>query len=90
MPRFAKVRSSLARGFRFPCRILQAFHQPTQVKGCLLYTSILPGLILRRAPYCIAARPLEEPAYRTIGLALRSREAASLATQRFLEYLDCR
>ena len=57
---------------------------------CGLGVSILPGLILRRAPYRIAARPLEEPAYRTIGLALRSREAASLATQRFLEYLDCR
>ena len=57
---------------------------------CGLGVSILPGLILRRAPYRIAARPLEEPAYRTIGLALRSREAASHATQRFLEYLDCR
>ncbi len=57
---------------------------------CGLGVSILPGLILRRVPYRIAPRPLDVPAYRNIGLALRSREAASLATQRFLEYLDCR
>ncbi|RDB62411.1 LysR family transcriptional regulator [Gordonibacter sp. 28C] len=55
-----------------------------------LGVSVLPELILRRAPYRIVARPLDEPVFRTIGLVLRTREAASLATQRFLEYLDCR
>lgn len=57
---------------------------------CGLGVSILPELILKRAPYRIVAKPLEVPAFRTIGLALRSRGGASLATQRFLEYLDCR
>lgn len=52
--------------------------------------SVLPGLILRRAPYRIAVRPLEIPAYRSIGLALKSRKTASLAAKRFLEYLDQR
>ena len=55
-----------------------------------LGVSVLPELILRRAPYRIVAKPLDEPVFRTIGLVLRSRAAASLATQRFLEYLDCR
>ena len=49
--------------------------------------SILPELILRRAPYRIAARELDVPAYRNIGLALKSRRNASLAVKRFLEYL---
>ena len=49
--------------------------------------SILHRLILKRTPYRFAARPLEEPAFREIGLALRSRAGASLAVQRFLEYL---
>lgn len=52
--------------------------------------SVLPGLILRRVPYRIAVRPLEIPAYRSIGLALKSRKTASLAVKRFLEYLDQR
>ena len=43
MPRFPKERSSLPRGFRFPCRILQAFHQPTQVKG---YDVALLGFLI--------------------------------------------
>ena len=33
--------------------------------------SILPGLILRRIPYKLAIRPLDVPASRTLGLALR-------------------
>ncbi|MEG2024300.1 MAG: LysR family transcriptional regulator [Gordonibacter sp.] len=57
---------------------------------CGLGVGILPELILKRVPYRIAVRPLAEPAFRTIGLALRSKEGASLATKRFLEYLDCR
>lgn len=52
--------------------------------------SLLHRLILTRTPYRFAARPLEEPAYRDIGLALRSRTGASLAVQRFLEYLKYR
>lgn len=52
--------------------------------------SILPELILKRVPYRIAARELDVPAYRKIGIALRSRKSASLAVKRFLEYLPCR
>ncbi len=55
-----------------------------------LGVSILPGLILRRSPYRILARPLDVPASREICLALRDRKTASLAVKRFLEYLDFR
>ena len=53
-----------------------------------LGVSILPSLILRRMPYHLAIRPLEEPAYRELGFVLRSREETSLAMKRFLQYLD--
>lgn len=52
--------------------------------------SILPELILKRAPYRIAVKGLDVPAYRNIGIALRSRKNASLAVRRFLEYLQYR
>lgn len=52
--------------------------------------SILPQLILKRVPYHIVAKELEVPAYREIGLALRNQKTASLAVQRFLEYLHFR
>lgn len=52
--------------------------------------SILPQLILNRAPYRIVTKELDVPAYRKIGLALRDRKAASLAVKRFLEYLPFR
>lgn len=55
-----------------------------------LGVSILPELILRRVPYRIAARELEPPAYRRIGVVLRNRKSAPLAVRRFLEYLPCR
>ena len=55
-----------------------------------LGVSILPKLILRRIPYCIAARGLEPPAYRSIGLALRDRKTAPPAVRHFLEYLRYR
>ena len=55
-----------------------------------LGVSILPQLILKRIPYRIAARELDVPAYRNIGLALRDRKTASLAVKRFLEYLPYR
>lgn len=52
--------------------------------------SILPELILRRVPYRIITRELEVPAFRKIGVALRSKKTASLAVKRFLEYLEYR
>lgn len=52
--------------------------------------SILPQLILKRVPYKIVAKELDVPAYRNIGLALRSRKSASLAVKRFLDYLQYR
>lgn len=52
--------------------------------------SILPELILKRVPWHIVAKELDVPAYRQIGLVLRSRKTASLAVRRFLEYLDYR
>lgn len=52
--------------------------------------SILPELILKRIPYRIVAKELDVPAYREIGLALKSRKNASLAVRRFLDYLNNR
>lgn len=52
--------------------------------------SILPELILKRIPYHIVAKELEIPAYRNIGLVMRSKETLSLATKRFIEYLPFR
>lgn len=52
--------------------------------------SILPNLILRRIPYHVVVRPLEKPAFRTIGLAMKNRKNASAAMKKFLEYLDYR
>lgn len=52
-----------------------------------LGSSILPELILRRTPYRIVAKELEVPAYRNIGLAMRSKELLPTAAKRFLEYL---
>lgn len=52
--------------------------------------SILPELILRRTPYRIVAKPLDVPANRTIGLAMRSRKTASLAVKKFIDYLSYR
>ena len=52
--------------------------------------SILPELILQRIPYQILAKELETPAFRTIGIAARERQALPLAAKRFLEYLPYR
>ena len=52
--------------------------------------SILPELILQRIPYHIVAKELEAPAYRNIGIAMRSRKSLSIAVRRFLEYLPYR
>ena len=55
-----------------------------------LGVSILPQLVLRRIPYRIALRPLAQPAFRWIGLAMRRGEELSPAAKKFLEYLSFR
>lgn len=52
--------------------------------------SILPELILKRNPYRIVVKELEIPAYRNIGIAMRSQKELSLAAKRFLVYLPYR
>lgn len=52
--------------------------------------SILPQLILKRVPYNIVIKELDIPAYRNIGLALQNKKTASLAVNRFLDYLQFR
>ncbi len=52
--------------------------------------SILPQLILKRVPYHIVIKELDIPVYRNIGLALRNKKTASLAVNRFLDYLQFR
>lgn len=49
--------------------------------------SILPELILERAPYDLAIRPLDVNPIREIGFAVRSQAGASLAVRTFEEYL---
>lgn len=51
---------------------------------------ILPDMILKRVPYRMTVRPLEQPYYREIGLAMKRREHLTPATQKFIEYLDYR
>ncbi len=48
---------------------------------------ILPELILRRIPYRVAIRPLAEPFYRQIGLAMKDRAHLTPAVRKFTEYL---
>lgn len=52
--------------------------------------SILPQLILKRIPFRIVVKELEIPAYRDIGLVFKDKFSMSLATKRFLDYLDYR
>lgn len=52
--------------------------------------SILPELILKRAPYEIVAKELDVPAFRRIGIGMREQKSLSLAAKRFLEYLPNR
>lgn len=52
--------------------------------------SILPELILQRIPHNIVIKSLDEPAYRDIVIAFRSRETISLAVNQFLNYLHYR
>ena len=52
--------------------------------------SILPDLILQRIPYQIEIRPLRQPYYRPIRLAMKHRNHLTPAVQKFIEYLPCR
>lgn len=52
--------------------------------------AILPQLILKRVPYNILAKELDVPAYRDIGLVLKSRKNASAAVKKFIKYLRYR
>lgn len=47
--------------------------------------SVLPGLILRDAPFPLAVLPPETPTERKVGIALRSMDAASAATRAFID-----
>ena len=47
--------------------------------------SMLPGLILRDAPFPLAVLPPETPTERKVGIALRSMDAASAATRAFID-----
>lgn len=51
---------------------------------------ILPQMILQRIPYDVEIRPLTQPYYRKIGLAMKDRAHLSPAAKRFLDYLPCR
>lgn len=55
-----------------------------------LGVGILPGLILRQIPYKIEIRPLKEPYYRSIGVAMKSRKHLTPAAEKFIEYLTNR
>lgn len=52
--------------------------------------SILPQLILQRTPYRIITKELDVPAYRNIGIAMRSKKSTSVAVKKFLEYIQYR
>ena len=51
---------------------------------------ILPNLILQRIPYRVEVRPLREPYYRPIGLAMKSGTHLPPAVLKFIEYLPFR
>lgn len=53
-----------------------------------LGVSILPMLAVGNHSSKAAVVPLDIPAYRNIGISLRSRKGSSLAVKRFLEYLQ--
>ncbi len=52
--------------------------------------SVMPSLILKRVPYDIVVKELDIPAFRNLGIALKERKTASVATKRFLDYLGFR
>lgn len=51
---------------------------------------ILPEMILQRIPYGIEIRPLENPFYREIGIAMKTEKRLTPAARKFLEYLKFR
>ena len=53
-----------------------------------LGVGILPEMILQRIPYRIEIRPLREPYYRPIGLAVKDKRQIAPAVRRFTEYLE--
>lgn len=55
-----------------------------------LGVSVLPQLILKRVPYRIVIKELDEPAYRDIALALRRGKSAPKAVKQFMNYLGYR
>ena len=52
-----------------------------------LGVSILPAMTLRGGSRRVTTRRLDVPAYRNLGVALRSKKTASLAVKRFLEVI---
>ena len=52
-----------------------------------LGVAILPSLILQGTNRNIAVKPLDVPAYRTIGVAMKNRRELSPAADRFLQFL---
>ena len=51
---------------------------------------ILPRMILKKIPYHIVIRPLAEPYYRKIGIAVKNKKMLSPATSKFMGYLKYR
>lgn len=51
---------------------------------------IMHRMILQRIQYEVEIRSLREPAYREIGLVMRSRKSTSAAAKKFVEYLKYR
>lgn len=52
--------------------------------------SVLTEMILKRCPYNVVSKSFDEPVYRDVVLAFRSEGTASLALQRFMDYLPFR
>ena len=52
--------------------------------------SILPELILKRVPYKIEVRSLDEPYYRSIGLSVKNKKSLSPAARKFIEFCEKR
>lgn len=55
-----------------------------------LGAAVLPGLILKREPYDISIMPLDIPAYREIGFAVKDANNTTRAVKKFTEYLKYR
>ncbi len=52
--------------------------------------SILPDMILQRIPYQLEIRSLQEPFYRSIGLAIKNQQHMTPAVKKFIDYLPFR